>query len=147
MSQKSKTILLLLLLVLSLSGAIYTAKAAIGAVGGLHAQQKLYQSGDVRAIRPWMTIAYIAHTYHVPESYLYQALGIKDRRQYQGTLQTIAGRLKRPVNDIIHSVQQAILAYRKQHPLPPALPGRAYMASFFIRDGNVGKKRGWFICR
>jgi hypothetical protein len=79
-------------------------------------QHALTASGDVSTIRPWMTVPFIAHVYHVPENYLYQSLRISNPQPVrQATLRVLADRSNRPVNDVIHDLQKAILIYRKQH--------------------------------
>jgi hypothetical protein len=91
-------------------------------------QNELARAGDVRTIGPWMTMPYIAHVYHVPESYLYQSLHLPDRRPPgHRTLQTLAVSNHRSVDDLIRTIQLAILSYRKQHPHPP--PGQYIRAS------------------
>jgi hypothetical protein len=103
------------LCMLSLFGTIYAAHSTMAAFQAFKQQQTQYQQGDVHSIRSWMTITYIAHTYHVPTSCLDQALNITGKREERDTLQTLASHRKRPVNELIISVQQAILAYRQDH--------------------------------
>jgi hypothetical protein len=74
-------------------------------------------SGDVRTIRSWMTLPFIAHVYHVPESYLDEQLHITNPQSIRrASLHTLADRYKRPEDRFIHDVQQVILNYRQQHP-------------------------------
>ncbi len=105
-----------LLLIVSLCGTIYAARATIGAVHSLSVQQTLNRTRDVRTVRSWMTIPYIAHTYRVPANYLYTSLGIKSKDKHINhvTLHTIATNSRRPDNEIVHRVQKAILTYRQQ---------------------------------
>ena len=75
------------------------------------------RSGDVRTVDQWMTIPFIAHTYHVPESYLYAQLHLSNSRTLQRmTLQVLAMGDNRPVSHLISEVQRAILMYRQLHP-------------------------------
>ncbi len=72
-------------------------------------------------IRPWMTVPYVAHSYHVPASGLYSALGLsaarpRDRR----TLAEIARSQGRPVGQVIAELQQAIAQERAASPPTPA---------------------------
>jgi hypothetical protein len=112
------------MLVLALSGTIIAARAAMGAIQQFQQQQTMTKKGDVRLIEGWMTIPYVAHIYHVPESYLYKALRImkEDQTTKHSTLNEIAIHTKQPVETVIHKVQVAILDYRKQHPLPSPTP-------------------------
>ncbi|MBV9229841.1 MAG: hypothetical protein JOZ18_11050 [Chloroflexi bacterium] len=127
MSLRAKVILIGALLVLALGCAAYTARATVEAFHSFQQQEALARAADVRSIRPWMTIAYISRTYHVPETYLYQSLQITDNHTSHTSLQTLSTNKKRPINDLIHTVQMAILSYRKQHPphrIPSPRPGK-----------------------
>jgi hypothetical protein len=104
------------LLCIALGGAVFCAIQTVQAFQSFQANRTLALSGDVRTIRPWMTIPYIAHFYHVPESYLDEQLHITDlQSQRRTSLHALALRYNRPIGNVIHDVQQAILSYRKQH--------------------------------
>jgi hypothetical protein len=80
-------------------------------------QYSAVKTGDVSTVHPWMTVHVISHVYHVPEEYLGQKLTISSQDQLRHeTLYEIASHKKQPVNRIVHTVQQAILVYRKDHP-------------------------------
>jgi hypothetical protein len=133
LSLKIKAILLALLLGLALSTTVFAASSTYHAVEHLQQQSALVKRGDVRSIRPWMTIPDIAHLYHVPASYLYRALHIPDTPAFQHlTLQALSLRYKRPVDDLIRTLQNAIETYRKQHPparsTPQPSPGQQHTA-------------------
>lgn len=71
-------------------------------------------------IRAWMTVPYVAHSYHVPAPLLYDALGVKpvpppDRRP----LRQIAREQNRNVEELINDLQDAIARERAAHPHPP----------------------------
>lgn len=122
MSVRAKFILHSVLLVIALLGAFFAARAAMGAIATFQHQNALTRTGDVRTMRPWMTIPYIAHEYHVPDHYLYETLNITRDYPTHSTLQTIASRSHRSVSELIHKLQTAIIAYRKQHPFHPPNP-------------------------
>ncbi len=113
-----------LLVVLTLVALGTVAFAAITTVQAFHAVQQQHaraRSGDVQAIRPWMTVHDIAHIYHVPENYLYHSLDIKDPTSYRrDDLTLLANRQHRPVDKIIRTVQASILMYRRDPPPPLA---------------------------
>lgn len=111
-----RLVLILCLCALSLSGTVFAARSTVAAYQSFHQQRVQYEQGNVATLRAWMTLPYIAYTYHVPASYLYRSLNMKETRD---TLQTIANRRKRPVKDIIASVQKAILQYRQDHQIFP----------------------------
>ncbi|HEV2581136.1 MAG TPA: hypothetical protein VGT44_09805 [Ktedonobacteraceae bacterium] len=115
------------LLCIALGVAIFCAIQTYQAFQRFQQSRNLTLSGDVSTIRPWMTIPYIARVYHVPASYLDEQLRISNPQdQSRASLHTLATRYNRPLDRVIHDVQQAILNYRKQHPThtlhPPGLP-------------------------
>jgi hypothetical protein len=73
------------------------------------------------AIRPWMSLGYIAHSYRVPPWVLHQALGLPlkpDRRP----IRQIAGEQGRSVDQVIEILQTAIVHSRPPYPPPSAAP-------------------------
>ena len=117
MSVRAKSIIVGVLLALALGLTAFFAVKTIQAFKEYQQQHALVTAGDVRSIRSWMTIPYIAHTYQVPESYLYQSLRITDTQPSRhATLHALALRYKRSVNDLVHTLQGAIQDYRKYHP-------------------------------
>jgi hypothetical protein len=111
-------------LVLVLGCALYTAKVTAAAWQSFQQTRTLSIAKDARTIQPWMSIAFIAHTYQVPERYLVQALNLpakSDPRLTHISLVSLATRTKRPINTLIHVVQSAVNTYHKQHPLPVLL--------------------------
>jgi hypothetical protein len=131
-----KLIIICSLLFLAIGSTVFAAETTVQAYRSFVQQHELARAGDVRTIRSWMTIPYIAHAYHVPESYLYRTLHIVDPRPPRHTtLPTLASRYQRSVNDLIRTIQLAILAYRKQQLHPhsstgqpthaPPVPGRS----------------------
>lgn len=71
-------------------------------------------------IRGWMTIGYVAHSYHVPPHILFQALGLPskpDRRP----LREIAKAQNRSIEEIKALLQDAIVHARPPYP-PPSPP-------------------------
>jgi hypothetical protein len=105
-----------ILLCLALAGTIIAAIGTIRAYQKLEEHHQLITAGDVNTISSWMTVPYIARVYHIPESCLDGSLQLSDPSlQKHATLRFIADQDKKPVDDLIHSVQQAILNYRKNH--------------------------------
>jgi hypothetical protein len=70
-------------------------------------------------IRAWMSVPYIAHSYHVPASDLYTAIGLPGDRRDRRPLMAIAREQRRPVSELIQAVYEAIV---QAHPtvLPPS---------------------------
>jgi hypothetical protein len=105
-----------LLLCLALGLTIFCAVQTVQAFQSFQQVHRLAATGDVSTIRPWMTVPFIAHYYHVPESYLDQSLHIaNDKTIHHLPLRVLATRVKRPLNGLIRDIQHAILNYRK-HP-------------------------------
>ena len=77
-------------------------------------------------IRPWMTLPYIAHAYHVPVSILCQSLRIPQLAHDKRPLMQIARQQHLPVNSLITSLQNAIDEYQHQFPTiqPSPTPGK-----------------------
>jgi hypothetical protein len=74
------------------------------------------------AIRPWMNLGYIAHSYRVPPYVLTEALGLPpkpDRRP----IREIARAQNRSVDEVIAILQNAIVHVRPPYP-PPGPPPR-----------------------
>jgi hypothetical protein len=117
LSVRVKFVIVAVLLLLALGVMVIAAVATVQAIQGFQQQNSLVKADDVRTVRDWMTIPYIARMYHVPENYLYQWLHITDaQKPVHATLRLLATHYHRTVNSMIQSVQAAIRAYRMQHP-------------------------------
>jgi hypothetical protein len=89
----------------------------------VHVVRQLHQD---EPIRPWMTVTYVAHSYRVSSSILFQALGLPARPRDRRPLSTIARAQNRPVQDLIADLQRAIAQARSlPPPSPPNPPGSA----------------------
>lgn len=119
MSARGRAIILGLLVGVALLGTVVTATATVQAYQNLHAYSVRVQAGNVNTVRAWMTIYYISRVYRVPQAYLYQQLHLAHTSSIRhATLYTLAARLHQPVQQVIKSIQQAILGYRQQHAPP-----------------------------
>ncbi len=127
---RAKRIGLGILVCLALGLTLFFAVRTVQAVQHFQQTHQQVVSGDVRSIRPWMTIPYIARVYRVPESYLLQSLRISDPESVRHvTLTSLAGRLGLTPDALIHDLQTAILTYRQSHPTPPQFGSRFGVAS------------------
>ena len=124
MSLRIRFTLTLILLLLALFFAVFAARSTVETWRNFRQQNTLTKAGDVRTVRPWMTIPFIAHIYHVPEHYLYSQLKLPDSPSLHRTpLHSLATRYNRPINHLVGEIQGAITNYRKQHPgRPTATP-------------------------
>ncbi len=117
---RQRFIIISFLLVLSLGATFVATRATINDVKTVNQHQEMAHNGDVRLVRQWMTIPYVSHVYHVPTTVFYASLQLKDNATNRhSTLQTIALQKKQSADVIISKVQEAILTYRKSHPLTP----------------------------
>lgn len=115
--------LLGLLLILVLALLAFTMAQTFRAVGSFQQRSRAVKAGDVSTVRPWMTVHAVSHIYKVPESYLCQELQISNPSVMRHvTLNGIAMQKKQSVNQVIHTVQRAIVVYRKKYPHPVPSP-------------------------
>ena len=116
-SERVKLGLLWLLLLLMLGVLTFTAADAFQAVRSFQKQYSAVKTGDVSTVHPWMTVHVISHVYHVPEDYLCGSLQIGTPGSVRHvTLYEIANRKRQPVDQVIRTIQHAIVVYRKEHP-------------------------------
>jgi hypothetical protein len=116
-----KFLLVSLLLALALACMFFSAAGTIQAYQQFEKNHQRITSGDVSTVDSWMTLPYVAHVYHVPETCLYQSLHVLNSWPTRHeTLRALADRYRRPVNQVILEVQYAILNYRKHHIICPA---------------------------
>jgi hypothetical protein len=93
----------LLLVTALLISVVATALFATWAVGS----GRLTRSGS-ESIRPWMSIPYIAHSQHVPQRTLWDALGIPPHLRDHRPLLRIAREKRRHVDELITALRNAI---------------------------------------
>jgi hypothetical protein len=72
-------------------------------------------------IRPWMSVHYVAHSYHVPPYVLYQAIGVTPIPHDRRPLRLLAREQNRPVELLVEELQAAIARARQPH-WPPTTP-------------------------
>ncbi len=108
-------------------------------------QGLLNGTASVDAIKPWMTIRYIAVAYAVPEEYLYAQLGVpyQDRPgPRHDSLGEVARRItpnhepKTAIDGVITQLRTAILEYR-ENPVAPGLRDiRLWMSIAYITNST-----------
>jgi hypothetical protein len=79
------------------------------------------------AIRPWMSIPYVAHSHRVPPRVLYEALGVTPQPHDRRPLKEIARQQNRSVEQLTTTLQDAIARERARPTSgsPPPAPGRS----------------------
>jgi len=97
--QQQRIVLVLALIVAVIGTFVFGYRA------GLHARRIRRQNEPVRA---WMSVPFIAHTHHVPPEILFQAAGVPPQPHDRRSLRKIAREEKRPVDEVIHAVENAI---------------------------------------
>lgn len=123
MSLRTKFVLTCILLLLALFCVAFSARSTMQTLQDFRRQNALARSGDVSTVSQWMTIPYIAHTYHVPETYLYSQLHLSNPYTlHYVTLQMLATQEHLSANHLIQEIQQIILTYRQQHALRMSAP-------------------------
>ena len=131
--ERSKLILLGIALLILLSIVAFTSVNTVQATRSFQHQYNAVKTENVNAIHPWMTVHVISNIYHVPEGYLCSSLHTGTPKTLRHTtLYEIASHKRQPVNKVVHTVQSAILAYRKKHPSPaqPAKPTPSPQSAF-----------------
>jgi hypothetical protein len=73
-------------------------------------------------IRGWMTVGYVAHSYHVPPHVLYQALDLPREPRDRRPLREIAKSQGRSVDELRATLLDAIAHARPPYPPPPPPP-------------------------
>src|SRR6266850_2483884 len=90
----------------------------------------------VRAVRPaiywhyhkdepiesWMSVGYVAHSYHVPPHVLYSALGLPHKPPDKRPLSEIARAQNRSMDEVRTILLDAIVHARPPYPPPPPPP-------------------------
>ena len=72
-------------------------------------------------IRGWMTMGYVAHSYHVPPGVLHQALGLPEKPDRR-SLREIAKAQNRSMEEITTALLGAIARARRPYPPSPSPP-------------------------
>lgn len=100
---------------------------AVAAVFAMRAMEagRLTQAGG-EGIRAWMSIPYIAHSQHVPQRTLWEALGIAPHLRDHRPLIRIAREKRRRVEDLITTLRKAVAktARKPDRELDPHQPGQ-----------------------
>ena len=73
-------------------------------------------------VRPWMSVPFIAHTHHVPVEMLFEAVGVEPHAHDRRSLRRIAREKRRPVEDLIREIDQAIAKTRRAPAVPQKNP-------------------------
>jgi hypothetical protein len=103
-----------LILVLAFTGLFATRTVRRAIYWRLHRDE---------AIRPWMSVPYVAHSYRIPPHVLYEALGTPHPPHDRRPIKDVAKEQNRSVDEEIAILQSAIAHERALHPpgsRPPA---------------------------
>ncbi|MGI8469920.1 MAG: hypothetical protein ACR2N3_15885 [Pyrinomonadaceae bacterium] len=82
-----------------------------------------WRSHQDQPLANWMSVGYIAHSYHVPPPVLYEAIKLKPEPHDRRPLAQIAKTQNRPVEEIKTELEAALNKFRAENP-PPETGGR-----------------------
>ena len=122
-AQARRVILLTALLVICLALLLVVTRRAARAYLEVR-HLRTVAAGEAVDVRPWMTIPYIAHVYHVPEEELWRALDLTPTKQERrDPLHVIARHHHRDVHADILTLEARVEALRAPTaPRPPPAP-------------------------
>lgn len=104
-------LLILFLLVLIITG-LFVARAVRRA--------SYWHEHKDESIRPWMSVHYVARSYRVPPTILYESIGMVPIPRDRRPLSEIAREQNKSVDALMSELQRAIVDFRKLHPAPPS---------------------------
>ena len=104
--------------------AMFLLAAVFTAFKTVHTARKViyWQAHRDEPIHGWMSIGYVAHSYHVPPYVLYLALGLSYKPPDKRPLREIAKFQHRSMDEISAVLQNAIIHTRPPYPPPPLSP-------------------------
>ncbi len=82
----------------------------------------VHHPATAEPIRPWMSIPYIAHSYHIPAQDLYTALGLPADRRDRRPIMMIARAQHRTIQSVIEILYQAIVKANPTFQPPTPIP-------------------------
>ena len=107
----------------------FVASAALTVVFAFRAVHRRPHPKIDEQIRPWMTVSYVAHAYHLPPHVLYEALGLQHKAHDKLTIAKVAREQNRLVGAVITDLREAIDRARPPgetvSPFGPPRPGQS----------------------
>lgn len=99
----------------------FAAALAFAVLFGARAMRHVrhLHAGADEPIHGWMTVPYVAHSYHVPPRILYQALGTQAKPPDRRPLKVIAREQNRSMDEVREVLMETIERERKAHPTAP----------------------------
>jgi hypothetical protein len=104
-------LVLIIAFLVAVAGAFH-----FGFRAGRHARHIRWASEPIRS---WMSVPFVAHTYHVPPEVLFHAIGLQPHRHDRRPLRRIAREEGRPLPELIRDLEKAIANARKPPPPGP----------------------------
>jgi hypothetical protein len=104
-----------------LVGLAFVLAVAVTAVSAVRTARKAayWHSHLDEPIHGWMTVGYIAHSYHVPSYVLYEALALSSEPPDKRPISRIARLQNHSLDDVIGVLANAIIQARLPHPPSP----------------------------
>ena len=115
---RRQTYVLVCLLIVAAVAAIIFAMRTYRSYRAFQVNRAI-DAGDTGAIRPWMTLRFVSHRYHVSEPDLAARLGLPADLDPKTTLATLARRKGQPVREFLGEVRLAVGDLRQQSPAQP----------------------------
>jgi hypothetical protein len=81
-----------------------------------HRPPPIPRQTNVELIQDWMTVPFIAKSYHVPEPLLFQKLGVNSQEFRRSNLSTIAQKTGKNMTDVIQIIRQTISELQSSPP-------------------------------
>ena len=78
-----------------------------------------WQYHEDEPIESWMTVGYVAHSYHVPPHVLFKSLGLPHKPPDSRPLSEIANEQDISIDDVRAKLTDAIIHARPPYPEPP----------------------------
>lgn len=121
-SQSSKKRLLIyILLFISLVSIIFAFSIGARILNTLgHRPPPIPRQTDVSLIQDWMTVPFIARSYHVPEAILFAKLEVDSQTNRKSSLSSIASKSNKSSQEIITLIKQQITEFQSKQSESPS---------------------------
>lgn len=143
-SVRLKLLITSLLLCLALASVIFAAANTVQAYQHFTQNHQQIATGDTSTVSSWMTLPYIAHVYHIPESCLLQSLHISaPASKKYASLRFIADYAHRPLDAVMRDVRIAIQKYREHRLVCPSatpIPAVQLLYTFYDPSALSGRE-------
>ncbi len=117
--------LIVALIALAVVGIALAAPAAYRLARGHPRRPLPPRQTDVSLIAGWMTVPYVARTFHVPPEVIFHALGVSPAGHERASLNDLAAETGRSPDEVVATVRSTVASFQATHPPPGSPPGAA----------------------